>query len=92
MIQLVWSSRFIKAFKRVSKKKSDLIVNLSEILKILENDPFHPSLRTHKLKGSLSDCWASSIDYDYRLIFEIHKFDDRTEILLLSVGTHDEVY
>jgi len=41
---------------------------LKEIL--FKKDPFHPSLRLHKLKGKLSGLWCISIDKKYRLIFE----------------------
>lgn len=94
MITLVWSNRFIKAVKKASKKKPELLNQIEDVLGKLENDPFEPSLKTHKLKGSLSNCWACSVEYDYRIIFEFQKSIDNLdkEILLLSFGTHDEVY
>ncbi len=94
MIPLVWSNRFLKAVKKVSKKKPDIVVQLGEILEKLENDPYDALLKTHKLKGKLAGSWACSVDYDVRIVFEFrnNEQDDLTEILLLSIGTHDEVY
>lgn len=94
MITLVWSKRFIKAVKKITKKNPEIISSLAIILERLQIDPFHPTLKSHKLKGSLSGCWACSVEYDYRIIFEIYKTgnEKEIEILLLSFGTHDEVY
>ena len=60
----------------------------------LVEDPFHPSLRTHKLKGDLGEVWSCSIDYSYRILFEFVNDTQNGEevILLLNLGTHDEVY
>ena len=51
--------------------------------------PFNPKLRTHKLTGRLEGLWAFSVSYDHRVIFKFLKED---EILLIDIGTHDEVY
>jgi mRNA-degrading endonuclease YafQ of YafQ-DinJ toxin-antitoxin module len=58
----------------------------------LAEDAFDPRLRTHKLKGNLANCWASSAGYDLRIVFELVPQSGTEGILLLSVGTHDEVY
>jgi addiction module RelE/StbE family toxin len=56
-------------------------------------DPFDPQLRTHKLKGKLKEVWACSIGYDLRLVFEFVKGSGKEDdILLIEVGTHEEVY
>jgi mRNA-degrading endonuclease YafQ of YafQ-DinJ toxin-antitoxin module len=64
-------------------------------LQRLAEDPFHPALRTHKLAGDLAGIWACSIDYSYRILFEFINDPDNDEedaILLLNLGSHDEVY
>ena len=58
-------------------------------MKLFTNDPFNKSLKTHKLSGDLKDSWAFSINYSYRIVFQF--IDDNT-ILLMDIGTHDEVY
>lgn len=58
----------------------------------LSSDAFHPSLKTHKLKGKLRGSWACSVDYDLRIVFEFVKHEGDDAILLETVGTHDEVY
>ena len=51
--------------------------------------PFNPQLRTHKLTEKLGGLWAFSVSYDYRVIFKFIKGD---EVLLIDIGSHDEVY
>ncbi|MCF7906039.1 type II toxin-antitoxin system mRNA interferase toxin, RelE/StbE family [Candidatus Gracilibacteria bacterium] len=48
-------------------------------------NPFHPSLRLHKLKGKLGGLWSISIDREYRIIFEV--FEDGN-VLFISIGRH----
>ena len=51
--------------------------------------PFHPLLKTHKLKGSLKECYAFTVEYDLRIIFY---FEDVAHAVFISLGTHDQVY
>jgi addiction module RelE/StbE family toxin len=67
-----------------------LLEKYKETLKKLEKAPFHPVLKTHKLKGNLKEFHACSINYEYRIVFVILIQND--EITLFDVGTHDEVY
>ena len=89
-----WSSRSLRAFKRLIRKNPRLRPLIEKTLKQLEDNHFHPSLRTHKLTGELANIWSCSIDYQYRILFEFIK-DTATgdnAILLLNIGSHDEVY
>lgn len=83
---------FVRNSTRVLKRSPDLAKALSETLWQLSDDPFHPALRTHKLKGILAGAWACSVAYDLRIVFEFIPHDGAEAILLLSIGTHDEVY
>jgi mRNA interferase YafQ len=61
----------------------------------LQYDAYDPALRTHKLSGKLAVYLACSCGYDCRIIFTIEKdlLDPATEnIILLDIGTHDDVY
>lgn len=69
-------------------------MRIEQILELLAESPFHPSLDTHKLKGDLSDVWSCSVESNYRILFEFIEDPEGGEdaILLLDMGTHDEVY
>jgi addiction module RelE/StbE family toxin len=61
-----------------------------DVMDLLVQDPHHGSLKTHKLSGKLSGLWAFSLDYDYRVVFMFVR--NSTDIILIDIGTHDEVY
>lgn len=61
-------------------------------LEQLSADAAHPSLRTHKLRGQLTGCWACSAGYDLRIVFEFVEHEGSEAILTLALGKHDEVY
>lgn len=90
--QLLRSTAFIRAAKKYIKKKPVQSEDLLSCLKLLEDDAFHPSLKTHKLTGVLAGSWAASAGYDLRVIFKFVQHEGTEAILLLTVGTHDEVY
>lgn len=90
--ELLRSSAFIRAAKRLLKKRPQAADDLQAALELLAEDAFHPQLKTHKLKGDLSGTWACSAGYDLRILFEFVEHEDSEAILLLTVGTHDEVY
>ena len=94
MKNLVWSSAFIRAFKRLVRQNPQLRSAIEEALQQLAEDPFNPSLRSHKLKGDLADRWSCSIDYSNRILFKFVTNPDSNEeeILLLTLGSHDDVY
>lgn len=64
--------------------------NLQEIaarkILLFENNPFHPSLNTHKLKGALSHFWAFYITKSYRVLF---RFLKNNEVIYYDIDTHD---
>jgi addiction module RelE/StbE family toxin len=91
---LNWSSAFKRAFKKTTKSTPDLKEKIISAMNLLEQDPFNPKLKSHKLQGILEDNWACAVSYDLRIIFTFVKNSDtnETEILLINLGTHEEVY
>ena len=89
---LLRSAAFVRAARRLVKKDSDAAAALEAALASLEEDAFHPALKTHKLKGELAGSWACSAGYDLRIVFEFVQHEGAEAILLQTVGTHDEVY
>ncbi len=89
---LLRSATFVKAARRLARKKPWTVPALQESLQLLSLDAFDPLLRTHKLKGKLAGTWACSAGFDLIIVFEFVHFKDEEAILLLTVGTHEEVY
>ena len=94
MRELIWGKTFVRAFRRFSKKRPDLRRDVEKTLRLLVDDPFAPQLETHKLKGKLSGSWACKVGYDLRIVFDFVKKEGQREedILLLEIGSHEEVY
>lgn len=81
--------RVTKGFGRRAKKLHEPQASmLRAALRRFVVDPGDPLLRTHKLKGELADYWAFSVDRDLRVLFRW----DGDLALLISLGSHDEVY
>lgn len=89
---LIRSSAFVRAAKRLVKKRPNVADELGVALGLLSEDAFHPRLKTHKLKGDLEGSWAASAGYDLRIVFQMVDHEGSDAILLQTVGTHDEVY
>lgn len=89
MINLIWGSSFKRAYGKVVKAHPHLKDKISECLEAFANDPFRPSLRTHKLSGKLKGLWAFIVEYDCRIVF---RFLENGDALLIDIGRHDEVY
>ena len=94
MINLVWDSSFKRAFKRIIRKNPHLEPKILAILESLANDQFEASLKSHKLRGQLEGLWACWVEYDCRIIYSLEQDSETAEelILLIDIGTHDEVY
>lgn len=93
-MKIGWTPKSLRSFKRLIRKNPNLRPLIEQTLRQLAEDPFDPNLRTHKLKGVFANIWSCSIDYHYRILFEfVENPEDKQEaILLLNLGSHDEVY
>lgn len=94
MRTLVWDSSFRRTFKGAVRKNPKLEDRIFEVLELLVDDPFAPPLKAHKLKGQLEGLWACWVEYDCRIIYTFGQETDSDEelIVLIDIGTHDEVY
>lgn len=78
----------------MAKKHPSLKEDIEKTLRLLIENPFAPSLETHKLKRKLSGTWACKVRYDLRIVFDFVKTEGKKEedIFLMQIGTHEEVY
>jgi len=91
-VKIITSRSFVRDAKRFLKRNPQVAESVRTTLSLLEADAFQPQLKTHKLKGDLKDCWACSVGYDLRIVFEFIRYEKEVVILLQTIGTHDEVY
>ncbi len=89
-MQLVRNKFYQKKEQKFFKKHPNLLDKYANVLKKLSNEPSEPTLKLHKLQGKLKDFHAVSLSYEYRVILLINIVDEK--IVLVDIGTHDEVY
>lgn len=94
MRALVLTPKFKRAFRKFVKRNADLQKRIEDILVQMEADVFAPNLSTHKLSDKLDGLQSCSCGYDCRIVFSIEQNTqpDSEVIVLLDIGTHDEVY
>ncbi len=90
MYIIVASHYFLHRAKKFFKKHPDLKKSFAEVVDDLRKDPFQPHLELHGLGGKLQDCYAVSLTYSYRITLTLMVTEK--EIILLDLGSHDEVY
>ena len=90
-MEVSFSSSFKKAFKKKSRLNPVFEENFWISLQIFINEPFHPSLKTHKLSGKLNPLWSFSTDYSNRVVFYFTE-DNPKRAVLVDIDTHEEVY
>ena len=88
--KIEYTETFEKNLIKFLKKHKDITPKYKKVILLLESDPFHPSLRLHKLSGKLQNLHAVSIDMQYRVTIEFYMEDEK--IVPVNIGTHDEVY
>ncbi len=89
MIEITFSPTFQRAFRKRIKGNTDLQTRFWQKIEQFQQDPFQPTLRTHKLSGKMKNTWSFSIEYDARVIYY---FTDDGKAVFIDIGTHDEVY
>ncbi len=90
MYALVTTDYFLRRARKFLRKHPDLRERFAQVVDDLRHDPFAPHLAYHHLGGKLKDMQAVSLTDSYRIILTIVITDK--EIILLDIGSHDEVY
>jgi len=88
--RLVYTAQYEKRARRFLKSHPDIEPQYLKTLKLLAINPFHPSLRLHRLAGRLSSLHSISITLSYRITLEF--LINGNDIVPIDVGDHDTVY
>lgn len=87
MYKLIFTDSYTKLLHKWLKKHPDLKARYVTTIQLLELNPYHNSLRLHKLQGKLSEFYSVSIDIKNRIIIDFIVQD--SQIILLNIGNHD---
>jgi mRNA-degrading endonuclease YafQ of YafQ-DinJ toxin-antitoxin module len=82
--------QFLRQARKFFKKHPDLKPRFAKVVADLQDDPFQPGLALHPLGGKLAGCHVVSLTYGYRITLTL--LITEKEIILLDIGSHDEVY
>jgi proteic killer suppression protein len=88
--RILYTESYIKKAAKFINRHPDLLLQYEKTLKLLEINPFHPSLRLHRLKGTLNELHSASINISYRITLEF-LIEEKT-IIPVNVGKHGDVY
>ncbi|WP_457596252.1 type II toxin-antitoxin system RelE/ParE family toxin [Hydrogenimonas sp.] len=88
--KIVVTASYEKRLKKFLQKHPDLLTRYAKAMVLLERDPWHPSLRLHKLKGKLQEYHSISITMEYRVVVDF--VIKENEIIPIDIGTHHKVY
>lgn len=80
---IYYSADFAKQFRKLPPAVQQAAIAKE---KIFRENPLHPSLRLHALKGKLRELFSISLTINYRIIF-IRK--PNGDIIFISIGKHD---
>lgn len=86
MYEVIFTETYTKVAEKWLRKHPDLKNKYYQTLELLEINPFHNSLRLHKLKGEISEFFSVSIDMKYRILIDFIIEDNK--IIPLSIGDH----
>ena len=87
--KIIQTEEYFRKLKKFIKKHPQVLDRYIKTIELLEVDPFHPSLRLHKLQGMLRVYHSVSINMQYRIVIDFILQDN--EIIPIDIGTHDEV-
>ena len=81
---------FLATARKFFRRHPELTGEFAGLLEQLREDPFAPRLRTHPLKGRHKGTHSVSLTYSFRVVILVRI--TRKEVILLDIGSHDEVY
>lgn len=90
MYNIIATKKFEKKLSKLIKNSTNFHNKINNILTTLVENPFENIYGSHKLKGKLIDFYSCSCGYDCRILYKVHK--EELTIMLIDIGTHDEIY
>ncbi|MBM3712120.1 MAG: plasmid stabilization protein [Actinobacteria bacterium] len=90
MAKIIYTESYIKRAKKFIGQHPEILSQYEKMLKLLELNPSHPSLRLHKLKGRLEKLYSVSVNISYMICIDFVIEEDK--IIPIDIGKHDDVY
>lgn len=89
--KIIFTDSYTKRAIKFLRKRKNLVTQYEKTLKLLEINPFHQSLRLHKINSQKDvNLFSISINLSYRIT--INFLISWNEIIPINIWSHDEVY
>lgn len=86
-MEIIFTSSFTKGYRKLEEWQKERV---ERALAIFKQDPFDQRLKNHKLRGQEEGVRSISAGYDLRILY--YEQDGHSVVILVKVGSHDEVY
>lgn len=86
-MKLFYQKSFLKSYQKLNlqdRRKVD------QAIRLFEENPVHPDLKNHHLRGNLAGKRAFSAGFDLRILYR--EEGDHVIVYLLKTGSHNQVY
>lgn len=89
--EIIFTNEFLRKFKQIKKKDKRTAKKISNIIRILGQNPFSQKLKTHRaiIRG-YGTKFSSRVTGDIRIGWDF--VNNKTTIACLTIGGHDDVY
>ena len=89
MYSLIFTESYEIKARKFLKKHPEVIGQYEKALKLLVLNPYHPSLRIHKVNIQGDEVFSISINISYRITIDL--LIDKMEIIPINIGSHDDI-
>lgn len=86
-MKILYRRRFQKQLAKLQRHQK---MAVADAIILFGGNPFDPKLKNHALKGDMLGRRSILAAFDLRIVFEEH--DGYALVIMLAVGSHEEVY
>jgi mRNA-degrading endonuclease YafQ of YafQ-DinJ toxin-antitoxin module len=90
VFSILYTQSYNKRAARFLKKHPEMKEQYRKTLMLLEANPYHPSLRLHRLQGKLNELHSISVNLSVRIT--IYFMIQEKNLIPVDIGDHDTVY
>lgn len=88
MFTLIFTKNFDETYTAIIKNNKEIEKKVRKALHFLSQDPFYPSLKTHRANTkNYGEKWSSWATGDIRIVWD-YDTENRLVIILLDIGKH----
>lgn len=85
--------KYAKVFiKQLEKAPQAIKIAFRERRSLYFNNPLHPKLRNHPLKGKYAGLRSINVNGDWRALYREEKENGEMIIVFVLLGTHSQLY